>query len=114
MLEIDERNVASTSNMSAHNLMRPASRINSLIKDAQSNSKFLILLLVYKTDLVQELELDNARRTLTQARKDSQIAFQKYSNLLESERRAQNSLSIAEDRRSEISKLLLYKVSYLS
>lgn len=83
--------------------MRPASRISSIIKDAQNNSKFEITALVHDANIAQEQELDNARRTLTQARKDSQSAFQKYSNLLDSERRAQNALATAEDRRTEIS-----------
>jgi len=64
----------------------PQSRIASLLKDAQSNKQ----------------ELETARRTLMQASKDAQLAFQKYSTLLDAERRARNALTTAEERRGEL------------
>lgn len=61
-----------------------------------------------------EQEIDNARRTLAQARKDTQTAFQKYASLLEAERRAQNALSVADERRNELGEFdLLYGIGLI-
>jgi hypothetical protein len=89
--------------------MRPPSqsRVSSLVKDAQTNSQPGLIFRTFRgVNLpLQEQDLETARRTLAQARKEAQLALQKYTSLLEAERRAQSTLAIAEERRGELSEL---------
>ena len=54
-----------------------------------------------------EQEIDNLRRVLFLARKETHVALQKFNQALDAERKAQAALVAAEDRRSELSESIL-------
>ena len=54
-----------------------------------------------------EQEIDNLRRVLFLARKETHVALQKFNQTLEAERKAQAALVAAEDRRSELSESII-------
>ena len=60
---------------------------------------------------VAEQEIDNLRRVLFLARKETQVALQKFNQVMEAERKAQAALVAAEDRRSELSQSILFIIS---
>jgi hypothetical protein len=83
------------------------SRMATWEKDAAVNSTVPIFptlasrsLSVHHYDVEQEI--DNLRRGLFLARKDTHVALQKFNHALEAERKAQTTLAAAEDRRSEL------------
>jgi len=54
-----------------------------------------------------EQEIDNLRRVLFMARKDTHVALQKFNQALEAERKAQAALVAAEDRRGDLSEFIV-------
>lgn len=83
------------------------SRIATWYKDAAVNStddppfppSFALRVSRKKT----EQEIDNLRRVLVLARKETHGAFQKFTQAWDAERKAQGALAAAEDRRGELS-----------
>ena len=57
-----------------------------------------------------EQEIDNLRRVLFMARKDTHVALQKFNQALEAERKAQAALAAAEDRRGELSEFIVTSI----
>ena len=57
--------------------------------------------------LEAEQEIDNLRRVLFLARKETHGAFQKFTQAWEAERKAQTALAVAEDRRGELSESIV-------
>lgn len=51
--------------------------------------------------------MDNLRRVLFMARKETHVALQKFNQALEAERKAQTALVAAEDRRGELSEYVV-------
>ena len=54
-----------------------------------------------------EQEIDNLRRVLVVARKETHGAFQKFTQAWDAERKAQAALAAAEDRRGELSESIV-------
>jgi hypothetical protein len=103
----DEDHNGSSSIMTSQSGTR--SRIATWYKDAAVNSTrppfppSLALRVSRKT----EQEIDNLRRVLVVARKETHGAFQKFTQAWEAERKAQAALAAVEDRRGELSESIV-------
>jgi outer membrane protein TolC len=102
----DEDNNGSSSTVTSQSGTR--SRIATWDKDATVNSTVPIfspprILFAKRASRAAEQEIDNLRRVLFLARKETHVALQKFNQALEAERKAQAALVVAEDRRSELS-----------
>ena len=81
------------------------SRIATWYKDAAVNSTGppFPTSITLRTPRETEQEIDNLRRVLVVARKETHHALQKFTQTWEAERKAQVALAAAEDRRGELS-----------
>ena len=106
----DEDHNGSSSNMTSQSGTR--SRIATWDKDAAVNSTATIFSrprfpFTNRASHDAEQEIDNLRRVLFLARKETHVALQKFNQTLEAERKAQAALVAAEDRRSELSESII-------
>ena len=86
------------------------SRIATWYKDAAVNSTTDLPFpasLTLRASRETEQEIDNLRRVLVVARKETHGAFQKFTQAWEAERKAQAALAASEDRRGELSESIL-------
>ena len=60
-----------------------------------------------------EQEIETLRRALFLAKKETNVALQKFNQALEAERKAQAALAVAEDRRGELSEFIVLTPPFL-